>query len=44
MKLITFSQNKGGNCIDTANFFPWVGSKAGDSERIIGNWLKKYFN
>ena len=30
----------GGNCIDTANFFPWFGSKAGESERIIGNWLK----
>ena len=31
----------GGNCIDTANFFPWFGNKAGESERIIGNWLKK---
>ena len=31
----------GGNCIDTANFFPWFGAKAGESERIIGNWLKK---
>jgi len=31
----------GGNCIDTANFFPWFGSTCGDSERIIGNWLAK---
>lgn len=31
----------GGNCIDTANFFPWFGSKAGESERIIGEWLNK---
>jgi hypothetical protein len=31
----------GGNCIDTANFFPWFGSTAGKSEEIIGNWLKK---
>jgi hypothetical protein len=32
----------GGNCIDTANFFPWFGSHVGKSETIIGNWLKKY--
>lgn len=31
----------GGNCIDTASFFPWFGSTCGDSERIIGNWLAK---
>jgi hypothetical protein len=31
----------GGNCIDTANFFPWFGSTAGKSEEIIGNWLKE---
>jgi aryl-alcohol dehydrogenase-like predicted oxidoreductase len=31
----------GGNCIDTADFYPWFGSDAGNSERIIGNWLKK---
>ena len=33
----------GGNCIDTANFFPWFGTQAGESEKIIGNWLKKCF-
>jgi aryl-alcohol dehydrogenase-like predicted oxidoreductase len=32
----------GGNCIDTAEFFPWFGSTMGDSERFIGNWLQKY--
>ena len=31
----------GGNCIDTANFFPWFGKTSGESERIIGNWLSK---
>jgi hypothetical protein len=31
----------GGNCIDTANFFPWFGSTSGKSEEIIGNWLKE---
>jgi aryl-alcohol dehydrogenase-like predicted oxidoreductase len=31
----------GGNCIDTANFFPWFGSTAGQSEEIIGNWFAK---
>lgn len=31
----------GGNCIDTADFFPWFGSSTGESETIIGNWLKK---
>jgi len=31
----------GGNCIDTANFFPWFGPTSGESERIIGNWLSK---
>ena len=31
----------GGNCIDTANFFPWFGKTSGESERIIGNWLAK---
>lgn len=30
----------GGNCIDTADFFPWFGSSSGLSETIIGNWLK----
>lgn len=30
----------GGNCIDTASFFPWFGS-CGESERIIGSWLEK---
>lgn len=30
----------GGNCIDTANFFPWFGKNCGLSEEIIGNWLK----
>lgn len=29
----------GGNCIDTANFYPWFGNE-GLSETIIGNWLK----
>lgn len=31
----------GGNCIDTANFFPWFGPDVGKSETIIGNWLSK---
>jgi hypothetical protein len=31
----------GGNCIETANFYPWFGSEAGMSEKIIGNWLNK---
>jgi aryl-alcohol dehydrogenase-like predicted oxidoreductase len=31
----------GGNCIETANFFPWFGKTSGESERIIGNWLVK---
>lgn len=31
----------GGNCIDTADFFPWFGSSTGEAETIIGNWLKK---
>ena len=31
----------GGNCIDTANFFPWFGSNVGESESIIGSWLNK---
>lgn len=30
----------GGNCIDTADFFPWFGSCIGEAEKIIGNWLK----
>lgn len=30
----------GGNCIDTANFFPWFGT-CGESERIVGSWLEK---
>lgn len=29
----------GGNCIDTASFFPWFGS-CGESESIIGAWLE----
>ena len=31
----------GGNCIDTADFYPWFGSSTGQAETIIGNWLKK---
>ena len=31
----------GGNFIDTANFYPWFGPSAGESEKIIGNWLAK---
>ena len=31
----------GGNCIDTADFFPWFGSDVGKSEQILGNWLSK---
>lgn len=31
----------GGNCIDTADFFPWFGSSIGETENIIGNWLKR---
>lgn len=31
----------GGNCIDTADFYPWFGSDAGKTETIIGNWLSK---
>jgi aryl-alcohol dehydrogenase-like predicted oxidoreductase len=31
----------GGNCIDTADFFPWFGDDAGKTETIIGNWLAK---
>jgi hypothetical protein len=32
----------GGNCIDTANFYPWFGSSEDQhSESIIGSWLKK---
>jgi len=31
----------GGNCIDTADFFPWFGPDAGKTEEIIGNWLSK---
>lgn len=30
----------GGNCIDTADFFPWFGKSTGQAETIIGNWLK----
>lgn len=30
----------GGNCIDTANFFPWFGT-CGESERIVGTWLER---
>lgn len=30
----------GGNCIDTANFFPWFGA-CGESERIVGSWLER---
>lgn len=30
----------GGNCIDTANFFPWFGT-CGESERIVGAWLER---
>lgn len=30
----------GGNCIDTASFFPWFGT-CGESERIVGSWLEK---
>lgn len=30
----------GGNCIDTADFFPWFGNEnVGRTEEIIGNWL-----
>lgn len=31
----------GGNCIDTADFFPWFGPDVGKTEKIIGNWLTK---
>jgi aryl-alcohol dehydrogenase-like predicted oxidoreductase len=31
----------GGNCIDTANFYPWFGSTVGESENMIGSWLNK---
>lgn len=31
----------GGNCIDTADFFPWFGHDVGRTETIIGNWLSK---
>lgn len=34
----------GGNFINTANFFPWFGSTMGESELIVGNWLKKSNN
>lgn len=30
----------GGNCIDTADFFPWFGT-CGESERIVGSWLER---
>lgn len=30
----------GGNFIDCADFFPWFGSTAGDTEAILGNWLQ----
>ena len=30
----------GGNSIDTANFYPWFGLTVGQSETIIGDWLK----
>lgn len=31
----------GGNCIDTADFFPWFGASTGEAETIIGNWLQR---
>ena len=32
----------GGNCIDTANNYPWFGSPNDQmSETIVGSWLKK---
>lgn len=31
----------GGNFIDTANFYPWFGTCAGESEKYIGRWLAR---
>jgi aryl-alcohol dehydrogenase-like predicted oxidoreductase len=39
-KILTRYIELGGNCIDTANFFPWFGENCGETEHIIGNWLK----
>ena len=42
-KLLDAFVNAGFNCIDTANSYSsWVpGNKGGESETIIGNWLKQ---
>ena len=32
----------GGNCLDTGNFFPWIGTPTEQTaEKYIGSWLKK---
>ena len=42
IKLLDAFAEAGGNCVDTADVYPnWVpGNKGGESEAIIGGWLK----
>jgi aryl-alcohol dehydrogenase-like predicted oxidoreductase len=43
-KLLDRFVKLGGNCIDTADFFPWFGTDVGKTELMIGNWLSKLKN
>lgn len=41
-EILTKYVELGGNCLDTGNFFPWIGTPTEQTaEKYIGSWLKK---